>query len=150
MYPSDLTKWSHKHTSIYPTVSLFNLDKDPQEVNNLAAENPDMVRELLAEAEEAVSRAPDQFRGGIVDTMAPKGPDAGSWYTILRTMGTVHNRVIPFGPYLGDDEDLSKLDFQAGFMAGNIVMRVVMLKMFLVIIVFPLFILYKVARFAAW
>ena len=57
MFKSDLDEWSKKHTSTYPTVSLFNLDEDPKEANNLAAQHPGMVRDLLSEAEEAVSSA---------------------------------------------------------------------------------------------
>jgi hypothetical protein len=29
-YPSDLAYWRSQHTQEYPTVSLFNLDEDPQ------------------------------------------------------------------------------------------------------------------------
>eukprot|EP00091_Calanus_sinicus_P008959 TRINITY_DN21278_c0_g1_i1.p1 TRINITY_DN21278_c0_g1~~TRINITY_DN21278_c0_g1_i1.p1 ORF type:complete len:198 (-),score=25.69 TRINITY_DN21278_c0_g1_i1:25-618(-) len=148
MYKSDLSKWSEKHTAIYPTVSLFNLEEDPQETNNLAGEHPDMVKDLLAEAEKVVSSAPPQFRGELMDTASPKGPDAGSLITTLRNMGTRHNRVLPFGPYLPDDQDLSQLEYIPGFMSGNLNIAVILAKMFLVIVVLPILILYKVIRFA--
>ena len=36
---------------IYPTVSLFNLEHDPQETTNLARDHTALVVELLKEAE---------------------------------------------------------------------------------------------------
>merc|ERR1719318_868451 len=116
MFKTDLSKWSERHTTIYPTVSLFNLDEDPQEANNLAEKHPELVKDLLSEAENVISGAPSQFRGGMTDTASPKGPDADSWATILKSMGIRHDTVIPFGPYLSDDQDLSKLEFVQGSM----------------------------------
>ena len=52
----------------YPLVSLFNLDEDPQESNNLAKEYPDLVRELLEEAEKLIEKAP---RCGFVFAYEP-------------------------------------------------------------------------------
>ena len=52
-------------------MSLFNLDDDPQEVKNLASQFPDLVKELLEEAEDVLKDAPDQWRGDVVDADAP-------------------------------------------------------------------------------
>ena len=135
---------------VYPTVSLFNLDEDPQETNNLAAHHPDMVKDLLAEAEKVVLKAPPQFKGNVMDSAAPKGPDATSLMTLLRTIGTTHSRVIPFGPYLADDQDVSKLDFERGFIYASqpfiLYMLVIVMKLFLVVVALPLLVLYKVIK----
>ena len=122
------------------------MDEDPQETNNLAAHHPDMVKDLLAEAEKVVLKAPPQFKGNVMDSAAPKGPDATSLMTLLRTIGTTHSRVIPFGPYLKDDQDLSKLDFAPGFISASPYMLVIVMKLFLVIVALPLLVLYKVIK----
>ena len=48
-------------------MSLFNLEDDPQEVHNLATKFPDLVKELLDEAEAVLENAGDQWRGDMVD-----------------------------------------------------------------------------------
>ena len=50
-----------KNNTKYPMVALFDLDTDPTESVNLAYDKPDLVRELLAEAEEIVENAPKQY-----------------------------------------------------------------------------------------
>ena len=37
-----LEYWKGVHSPEYPTVSLFNLEDDPQETNNLASTHPDL------------------------------------------------------------------------------------------------------------
>ena len=44
--------------------------------------------------------------GNLVQAGAPMGPDARSWYSALFSLGTNFDSVIPFGPYLEDDQDL--------------------------------------------
>ena len=136
-----------KHTPLYPTVSLFNLDDDPQESRNLAEIYPEMVESLLDEAEAVVAHAPPQLRGNIVVKGSTKSPDANSWQSFLLTPGTNFKNVVPIYPYLSDDQDLTKLEFEEGFLAGNWAMRGIVLKMVLVTIVLPLLILYKLVRF---
>ena len=68
-------------------MSLFNLDDDPQEVNNLASQFPDLVKELLEEAEDVLKDAPDQWRGDVVDADAPVSGLQG-WIADIRTLGT--------------------------------------------------------------
>ena len=59
---------------IYPTVSLFNLEYDPQETTNLAKDRSDLVEELLKEAEDAIKDAPQQWRGDMIHIEAPVSP----------------------------------------------------------------------------
>ena len=54
-YKTDLEKFNKSHSVINPKVSLFNLAEDPEEEDNLAADFPDLVKELLAEAEERLA-----------------------------------------------------------------------------------------------
>ena len=42
-FVSDLARMRKKHSVQYPTVSLFNLDKDPTESNNLASDHPGII-----------------------------------------------------------------------------------------------------------
>ena len=76
-YPTDLEHFLQLQATdpAYPLVSLFNLeqvdysqsntdtitiDQDPSETHNLASKHPELVRELLAEAEEVLHKAPIQ------------------------------------------------------------------------------------------
>ena len=60
-----------KEDPVYPVVSLFNLEDDPQETTNLADNYPELVEELLKEAEEAIKDAPKQWRGDMIHIDAP-------------------------------------------------------------------------------
>ena len=72
-YKSDLNMYRkmQEEDPIYPVVSLYNLEDDPQETTNLANEHPKLVEELLKEAEEAIKSAPDQWRGDMIHIDAP-------------------------------------------------------------------------------
>ena len=59
IYPSDLEKW-YKSSDPFAGVFLYNLDEDPAESNNLADKYPELVKELLREAEESIEDAPPQ------------------------------------------------------------------------------------------
>ena len=59
MYPSDLEKW-YKSSDPLASVFLYDLDKYPSEANNLASRYPNLVKELLIEAEKAIENAPKQ------------------------------------------------------------------------------------------
>ena len=52
-------------TSEFARVSLFDIEKDPSESNNLASSHPQLVKELLKEAELVVSKAPRQLSSGV-------------------------------------------------------------------------------------
>ena len=60
MRPSDLEKYLQS-TDPFSNVALYDLHKDPSETTNLAKQYPDLVKELLAEAEYAIKDAPKQF-----------------------------------------------------------------------------------------
>ena len=34
--------WRNQHSIEYPTIGLYNLEEDPQELNNLAFQHPDL------------------------------------------------------------------------------------------------------------
>ena len=55
----------------YPVVSLFNLENDPQETRNLAKNYPELVEELLEEAEIAIENAPKPWRTDMIHVDAP-------------------------------------------------------------------------------
>ena len=116
-FPSNLSYWRQQHSAAYPTVSLFDLDTDPQEEHNLADQHPALVEELLAEAERMVEHAPPAHRGDMVDEGAPGGPQEGTLYANLMSLGTNHDQVVPFGSYLPDSTDLAGLTYTRGFMA---------------------------------
>merc|ERR1711970_1629988 len=96
VYRSDLehyVKEQEKHPE-YPMVSLFNLEDDPQEVNNLATKFPDLVKELLDEAEAVLKNADDQWRGDMVDADAPVSGQQG-WMSDIRTLGSQFEFGVP-------------------------------------------------------
>ena len=66
---SNLDKLKQKHQEVCPKVSLFNLKTDPEENENLADKNQDLVLELLAEAENAVKDAPPQLVGEYITSL---------------------------------------------------------------------------------
>ena len=115
-YKTDLEKWNKSHSEINPKVSLFNLADDPDETENLAEEFPDLVKELLAEAEEAVKDARPSIVGNMVHSEAPRSSQDGSWRQVFLTMGTIMSEVVPFGPYLENDVDITKLKYNEGFL----------------------------------
>ena len=59
MRPTDLDKY-WKSDDEFSTVALYDLSKDPSETTNLATLYPELVKELLAEAELAIENAPKQ------------------------------------------------------------------------------------------
>ena len=89
--------------------------QDPTESVNLADQHPELVKELLAEAEVILKDAPlqvwilgflkkvkgtflfvPQVRGDMVDAEGPMGPDQytwGGWWSVLLTLGSGHPRV---------------------------------------------------------
>ena len=94
--------------------SLHQCFQDPTESENLANKHPELVKELLAEAELVLKDAPMQVgcavveggsrdisiymqvRGDMVDADGPMGPDQktwGGWWSVLRTLGSDHPRV---------------------------------------------------------
>ena len=64
MFSSDLNKWKD---SLDPLAGVFLYDivKDPSESNNLASIHPELVAELLKEAEEEIKDAPPQEFGFV-------------------------------------------------------------------------------------
>ena len=60
---SDFEGMKKKHQEVCPKVSLFNLESDPEENENLADKYPELVLELLAEAEDAVKDASPEVVG---------------------------------------------------------------------------------------
>ena len=124
----------------YPLVSLFNLDEDPQESNNLAKEYPDLVRELLEEAEKLIEKAPRTIKGDLVDLSSPMSPQQNIWAT-LRTLGSHFETVIPFGIYLDDDVKISSLDYKRLHEQNDRELKTIFGKVFLVYFVLPLVLL---------
>ena len=98
-----------------PTEEILILSRaqDPTESVNLADQHPELVKELLAEAEVILKDAPlqvwileesqgdfflfmPQVRGDMVDAEGPMGPDQytwGGWWSVLLTLGSGHPRV---------------------------------------------------------
>ena len=64
-FKSNLEEFKKKHQEVCPKVSLFNLMLDPQENENLADKYPELVLELLAEAENAVKDATPELVGKL-------------------------------------------------------------------------------------
>ena len=122
-------------------MSLFNLEEDPQEVNNLAKQYPRLVEELLEEAEEVLRHAPPQWRGDMIHEGAPVSSEHG-WMSALLTKGTHFDDVIPFGIYLEDEEDLTKLKYVRMLRQQLGEAVVIITKLFLVLIMLPLIFLF--------
>ena len=127
-------------------VSLFNLEDDPQEANNLANQFPDLVKELLEEAEDVLKDAPDQWRGDVIDADAPVSALQG-WISDMRTLGTHFEFGIPFGIYLDDDYDLKQLNYSRLFEDQAFRRFIIWMKMISVFVVLPFFILYLVYKY---
>ena len=62
LYHTDLKKWNDS-TDALSGVFLYDIVKDPSESKNLAALHPDLVKQLLLEAEAAIRHAPPQEFG---------------------------------------------------------------------------------------
>ena len=61
MYPTDINEWKSSSDPL-AGVFLYDVEKDPSESNNLANIHPDLVIELLKEAEEHIKDAtPQEF-----------------------------------------------------------------------------------------
>ena len=115
---------------------MFNLDEDPHEITNLANDYPDLVRELLREAEEAIKDAPKQWRGDMVHVEAPSSPQHG-WFASIRTLGSQYEEIIPFGVYLSDSEDLTKLNYVRLTEQQSLELIVISVKIITTYIVLP-------------
>ena len=62
MYPTDLNKWNDTK-DVLSGVFLYDIVNDPSESKNLADLHPDLVKQLLLEAEAAIRHAPPQEFG---------------------------------------------------------------------------------------
>ena len=62
MYPTDLNKWNGTKDAL-SGVFLYDIVKDPSESKNLADLHPDLVKQLLLEAEAVIRHAPPQEFG---------------------------------------------------------------------------------------
>jgi len=150
-YPSDLKHYMERQAADpeYPLVSLFNLEQDPTESVNLADQHPELVKELLAEAEVNLKDAPLQVRGDMVDAEGPMGPDQytwGGWWSVLLTLGSGHPRVIPYGPYLEDDFDYSKLSYVRLFAQARADSVMISIKVVFVCVLIPALLLFKLVQ----
>ena len=65
----------------------------------------------------------------MVQKGAPAGPQADTWWETIFARGTTHTEVIPFGPYLEDDVDISKLEYKVGFMGNSGIMNITFIFM---------------------
>ena len=151
MRPSDLEKFRKRHTSQYPLVSLFNLDDDPQESNNLAEAHPKLVEELLTEAESVVSKAPGQLKSDRSHFDAPVAPYSKHWYPTLMSLGTnfPDDKVIPFKYWLDDDVDITQLNYRTGLEEQKWNIIVMSIKVFGTILIIPImliFVIFKLIR----
>jgi len=146
-FPSDLNFWRHHDSSDYPTVSLFNLEDDPQEERNLAASKPKLVEELLREAELVVREAPPSVRGDMAQVGAPVGPQEGGIYSTLASLGTRHQRVTPFGPfYLPSSADPSSIQCVPAFLSLGGRALAILAKLLLTALLPPTLILLCICR----
>ena len=127
-------------------VSLFHLPDDPQEKTNLATTYPDLVKELLAEAEEVVENAPPPARGDMVHAQAPTSKQLGMLAT-LRSLGSVYEEVTPFGIYLEDSQDLTRLEYVRLADQARADTLVIFANFLIVFLFFPLVIIVFVAKF---
>ena len=62
MYPTDINKWKSSSDPL-AGVLLYDVEKDPSESKNLANIHPELVIELLKEAEDYIKDAPPQEFG---------------------------------------------------------------------------------------
>ena len=138
-------KEQEKHPE-YPLVSLFNLEDDPQEVHNLATKFPDLVKELLDEAEAVLENAGDQWRGDMVDADAPVSEQHG-WMSDIRTLGSQFEFGVPFGVYLEDDVDLKTLNYTRILTNNRTRGFIILLKMIFVFVVLPFLILFVIYKY---
>ena len=69
-----------------------------------------------------------------------------NWISNLRTLGSVFEEVIPFGIYLDDSEDLTKLDYVRLADQAFADCIIIVGKMSTVFVVFPLLVLLAVSR----
>ena len=67
------------------------------------------------------------FLGNLIQRDAPVGPQAGTWWETIFARGTTHTEVIPFGPYLEDDVDITKLEYKVGFMENLGILNIIFL-----------------------
>jgi len=113
LYKSDLKMYRkiQDEDPRYPVVSLFNLENDPQETRNLAKDYPELVEELLKEAEIAIENAPKPWRTDMIHVDAPVSAQH-NLLASLRTLGTNYEETIPFGVYLDDDVNLDELEYE--------------------------------------
>ena len=148
LYKSDLPYYQKEQEAdpAYPVVSLFNLDEDPQETTNLASKHPHLVKELLEEAEEILKNAPKQWRGDMVHAQAPVSKQQG-WMATLRSLGSVYEEVIPFGIYLNDDDDLTKLEYVRLADQAFPDSVVIIIKTLLVFVVVPFLLLLALMKY---
>ena len=139
LYKTDLDYYikQQKADPLYPLVSLFNIDNDPEESTNLAEKYPGLVKTLLREAERCIERAPKQWRGDMIHADAPVSKQHG-WLSILRSLGTQFEEVVPFGIYLTDDEDLTQLTYVRMVNQQLFEGLWILGKVFSIFIVFPL------------
>lgn len=134
----ELFKKMHAEDSEYPLVSLFNLEDDPQETTNLANDHPELVEELMKEAENAIKSAPKQWRGDMLHVEALASSQDGA-LSILRTLGTHFDNTIPFGPYLEDNVDISNLHHERFLRVQRFEIIVIASKVIITYIVMPIF-----------
>ena len=112
----------------------------------MAARYPELVKELLAEAEEVVENAPPPARGDMVHAQAPTSKQLGMLAT-LRSLGSVYEEVTPFGIYLEDSQDLTKLEYVRLADQARADTSVIFAKFLLVFIFLPLVIIVFIAKF---
>ena len=80
--------------------------------------------------------------------------DAGTWWDVLLSGGTTHKNIIPFGPYLEDDADLTKRKYINGFMGrdrlGTIIILIRVSIVFLILLLLPFFVAKYLVRSILW
>ena len=148
LYKTDLDYYikQQKADPLYPLVSLFNIDNDPEESTNLAEKYPGLVKTLLREAERCIERAPHQWRGDMIHADAPVSKQHG-WLSILRSLGTQFEEVVPFGMYLTDDEDLTQLTYVRMVNQQLFEGLWILGKVFSIYIIFPLILIFCALKY---
>jgi len=113
----------------------------------LAASKPDLVAELLREAELVVKEAPPAVRGDMAQVGAPVGPQEGGIYSTFASLGTRHDRVTPFGPfYLPSSADPSSIECIPAFLSLGGRALAMLGKLLLVALLPPTLILVCICR----